>query len=326
MRQRVLVIGLACVGVACGGGNSGSSSGAGGGAATPTPAPTAVTSDFTPPSSADLSSPAESPGRFRIGLATSSDGVTFSTTGRVVSEQAATPDLIRDASGRLLLYYTGWQLGSVTNTAAVAISEDEGRTWAYKNLVLSGFTNGTNYGDPDVIDKPGGGLRMFLTTSIGGGRLGIVYGDSTDGVRFTYGGVAAGVDGDDPIDSATFKVGSTWHMLTLNTRNVIMFHFTAAEPSRFTLVGTLSLQGVGGAHVGAHGYETGGGLRLFSFALPDRHIRSFTTSDGSAWTPEDGIRLAFTQTAIDRAYFKDPAVVRLRDGSHLMAYVTRADE
>lgn len=281
--------------------------------------------DFVPPTGPDLASPSESPGRFRIALATSPDGSSFTATGRVVSEQANTPNLFADESGRLWLYYTGWRLGALTNTVAVAVSEDDGLSWSFRHLTLTGYPNGTNYGDPDVIALPEGGVRMFLTTSVGG-RIGIVSGDSADGLRFSYRGTAASVPGDDVLDSTTFRIGASWHMLALTSRGDAHWHFTSPDAGAFALAGTLVLDDGRMPYVAANGLASDAGFRMFAFSLGDRNIRSFLTEDASAWRMEAGLRLPFQQGPVDRRYLKDPSVVRLRSGGYLMAYVTRADE
>lgn len=297
----------------------------GGGLAPGVRAVSSSADDFIPPTGPDLDSPAESPGRFRIVTATSPDGIGFVTTGQVVSEQANTPNLFRDASGRLFLYYTGWRLGALTNTAAAAVSDDDGASWSFRHLSLDGFPNGTNHGDPDAIARPEGGVRMFLTTSVPGGGIGIVYGDSTDGLRFRYGGVAASVPGDNVIDSTTFRIGDTWHMLALSTRDSAHWHFTSSDGARFTLAGTLRLDDGRQPYVGANGAFFGELFRIYAFNLGDRNVRSFVTADATAWRIEDGIRLEFREDAVHRTYLKDPSVRRLGDGGYLMAYVTRAD-
>lgn len=302
---------------------AGSGPGAPSAAPSPTPPPV-LAGDFTPPTGPDLSAEREAPGRFRIVLATSADGRQFATTGRVLSEQANTPDFVRTDDGRLLLYYTGGVAGRFRNVIAAAVSADDGQTWTFRHVTVSGLPGA--FGDPDVVRLDDGRLRMFVTTR-DGGRIVIRGTDGTDGLLFAAGPVAASAPGDDVLDSTTFRLGNTWHQYAFNPRNDVHWHFTSADALRFTLLETLqvSVEGRPGFFA-ANGIDTGAGFRLFVFSPPDRHIRSVLGSDGSRWTGEDGMRLAFAPSALDRAYFKDPSVVRRRDGTWLMAYVTRADE
>ena len=90
-------------------------------------------SDFQPPSA-----PASNPDPQQAGpqdrvikIATSTDGLTYTSTGEIISYQAYEPELIEGANGEILLYYTGWILGDRLNRSAVAIS-DEGKIWVYK--------------------------------------------------------------------------------------------------------------------------------------------------------------------------------------------------
>lgn len=65
-----------------------------------------------------------------------------------------------------------------------------------------------------------------------------------------------------------------------------------------------------------------GGYRMYGFTMTD--IRSLWSADGETWTEEDGVRLSLDESSgLESEYVKDPAVIRLADGTYLMVYVTQ---
>ncbi len=280
-----------------------------------------LTSDFQPPQGADMQSPEESPGRFRLLTATSEDGLTFTPTGNLIMDQANVPDMVLDENGRLFLYFTGWQLGDRQNVTAVAISDDLGKTWVFKYLQLEGFDRAPLV-DPDIVLLPDGTFRLFGTSVISqnpANKLGIVYAEGTDGIHFTKMGTALEAP-DSTIDSTTFFVGDQWHMLTLPTRNGDLLYSTATDGKTFTFQNTLKF----GNYFMSNGIEVEGGFRLFGFSIPDKVFGSFFSADGLSWKKEDGIRMAYDPASpLEGQYIKDPAIQQLPDGTYLMVYVTR---
>ncbi|HTM48454.1 MAG TPA: hypothetical protein VL285_07235, partial [Bryobacteraceae bacterium] len=85
-------------------------------------------SDFTPPSGAVPGFPPEEGAwRKRILTATSPDGLDFTRSNRVITDQANVPDLVSDDNGVLYLYYSGGTVGDRRNVIAVAVSSDQGK-------------------------------------------------------------------------------------------------------------------------------------------------------------------------------------------------------
>ncbi len=290
------------------------------------PARAAVSSnpanDFDPPVGRDENSPHESPGHFRLLSARSDDGLTFVPTGQIISDQANVPDLIAGPDGAIHLYYTGGQVGNRNNTLALAISRDQGRSWTFKHVEIEG--SGLEHaGDPDIVRLDDGTFRIFLTTMVNGCH-GVICCDSTDGIHFTPRGTAFAKAGLELPDSTTFRLGSMWHMLTLEGRGVTQRHGTSSDGREFAVGEKMPFVADGEPYIAANGVPVDGGYRMYGFSPPARNFRSFFSSDGRQWTVEKGIRLALDAgSAPGSAQIKDPSVLRLADGSYLMVYVAR---
>ncbi len=287
--------------------------------------PTTPTADYQTLSGKEPGAPPESPGLFRLLTATSPDGITYTATNTLIMDQANVPDLVMDAKGWIYLYFAGAVLGTKKNTVGVAISTDGGKTWTFKNVALIGNEQIKQFGDPDVIILPDGRFRLFVTCQpTPGGKIGIVYADSFDGITFTYKGVAAAVAGDDVLDSSTFLVGDTWHMYTLNSKNVVLWHFTSKDAATFTLLGQESFKAGNTEYVMSNGYAlSNGSYRMIGFALPEKNFRSFVTTNGLQWTLEPTIPMKYTPNSpLEGTYIKDPSILKMPDGSYFMVYVS----
>lgn len=281
--------------------------------------PTPLPNDFTPPVGADLDSPAESPGRFRLWTATSPDGLTFTPTGQVILDQANVPDMVMDEDGRIYLYFTGWQMGDQRNITAAALSDDMGQTWAFRYLTLEGFPGTQPTGDPDILLLPDGTFRLLLTTEVERGVVGVVYAEGTDGLTFTYQGVAFRYPKGSSMDSTTFSLNDTWHLYILEPTSINPLYATSADGLTFDFEEqTTAFKG----YVASNGYAIEGGYRMVGFSIPNHDFRSFVTSDGRTWTQEDGVVMAY-DPALGGDYIKDPTILALPDGTYLMVYVTR---
>lgn len=291
-------------------------------------AQTPLVSDFVPPTGYAATSPAESPGLFRIFAATSTDGLTFTSTGKVISDQANVPDLVMDSKGRLYLYYTGWEVGTKQNVTAVALSDDNGKTWYFKYLTIKNLPahltkpGAPQPGDPDIILLPDGTFRLYSTTDLGSQKLGIIYSEGTDGINFEYKGIAISRPDVSIIDSDTFLVGDTWHTYTIGTMGAKHYHFTSNDGKTFTYGGEASFKTPTGEYFKSNGYATGSQYRMITFFNPEKNLRSFITNDGTNWTLETGNRMNYTGAPMEELYLKDPAVIRLKDGSYFAVITT----
>ncbi|MSU62755.1 MAG: hypothetical protein EXS31_10225 [Pedosphaera sp.] len=287
--------------------------------------PSNPANDFEPPVGRDENSPRESPGHFRLLTAWSSDGLTFTPTGQVISDQANVPDLIAGPGGAIHLYYSGGQVGDRENTLALAISTDQGKSWNFKHVEVEG--GGLKHaGDPDIVRLDDGTFRIFLTSTVNG-RHGVIYCDSPDGIHFTKRGTAFAKAGLELLDSTTFRLGATWHMLTLEGAGTTQRHGTSSDGREFTVGEKIPFDADGESYIAANGVPVDGGYRIYGFSLPAQNFRSFISKDGRSWTAEKGVRLALdAKSSLGGAQIKDPSVLRLADGSCLMVYVARLPE
>ncbi|MEQ1853185.1 MAG: hypothetical protein ABMA01_16525, partial [Chthoniobacteraceae bacterium] len=279
--------------------------------------------EFEPPVGRDPNAEREAPGSFRLMSARSRDGLTFVSTSEIISDQANVPDLILNDRGEIHLYYTGGQVGDRHNTLGLAISGDKGKSWRFKHVEVPGFEHA---GDPDIVRLPDGTWRMFLTTRVNN-NIGIVYADSRDGIRFEHRGTAFAKSGLDLLDSTTFQIGSTWHTLTLQGREARQRHGTSPDATTFAVDEIMPFVADGEPYIAANGVEADGGYRLYGFSPRARNFRSFFSKDGTKWTAEPGVRLAFDETSSGGGtQIKDPSVLKLADGSYLMVYTARMPE
>ena len=279
-------------------------------------------SDFSAPSGKDTSAPPESPGVFRLVKVRSNDGQILTDTSTLILDQANVPDLVLSRTGRLYLYFAGGRLGDQNNVMAVAVSDDYGVSWKYKHLVLNGYQN-QHTGDPDIIYRPDGSFRLFSTSDING-KTAIIYGESSDGITFTYKGVAASVSGSNVSDSQTFLIGDTWHMYAINEVNEMHWHFTSQDGTTFTLAGQVEFILGGRKYFVGNGLLSSSGYRIFAFHLPTKEIRSLTSVDGTNWAFDIDKALSYPgDSTLLNSYYKDPSIVQLPDGSYFGTVTTK---
>jgi hypothetical protein len=291
-----LILTLAFI-LSCGGGSSSSSSSSSGSTSNTSTFATITTEKFTPSTGSCTTTDPDSPCPRRILLATSTDGLTYTRRGVVLSDQANTPNMIQLSNGRIIIYYTGSYLDVSTPSAprdaiAAAVSDDQGVTWAYYKTEFTGFGTGAPIVDPDIILLADGTFRMYVTRGIGTGasaKVGVLWADSQDGFKFTYGGIAATIDGN-IVDSLTYKIGSTYHMQVLNPVGSGSFaYFTSSDGKSFTFVSnTLHMIGTDPYILSNWLPEANGVYRIFAFGFPSAEIRSFVTSDGITLTASTG--------------------------------------
>ncbi len=287
-----------------------------------TTAPAAALETYVPPTGADKSSGVETPGRRRLMTATSKDGLTFAKTNEIVTDQANVPDFVMASDGTLYLYFSGWTVGEKNNAMGVAISKDQGATWAFHNVEFSGASDMSHSGDPDIALLDDGTFRMYSTSGIPRTMTtAIYYSEGTDGIHFATKGIAFQAD-PQALDSNTYLVGSTWHMMTLSGQTMQTYEATSADGKTFAKA-SRKQYAIGGENmVMSNVSEIDGGYRMYGFTRTD--IRSYFSADGATWTADPGVRLALdASSGLEDEYVKDPSVIRLQDGTYLMAYVTQ---
>lgn len=259
----------------------------------------------------------EGPFERTLKTAISSDGLSYVSNDLWISDQANVPDALMKENGDVYLYYTGWMVGDLLNTTAVAISQDNGNSWIFKYLELTGTPEGIyRVVDPDVILLPDGTVRMYFTS---GNPPGIHYAESLDGITFEYKSSIFVPSNNIAIDSTTFKIGDTWHMYALSQGGVEkLWHLTSLDGIRFSVYGITSFPNASSFLVPANGMWIDDRFYLSLFGS-DGSISSSWSKNGFDWYPSDESPLEPTG---DELYVKDPTMVHLKNGQYLMIYVT----
>ena len=303
-----------------GGGDGGTGTSDGG---TPGAAPV----EYTPPAgSAGSAADKQGPGVRRILLATSTDGVTFTRLERKLLDQANTPSMVALPSGRLMVYFTAYQLSGANDGVGVAVSDDNAASWRFYKVQLNGLTAPPSIGDPDVVyDAVGKGFRLYVTHGMGANAIAIKSLTSTDGFNFTYEGLAFNPGSTDYLDSLTQKVGSGFVQFTLHPADMTMGRATSTDGKTFTLADTKAYSIGGEPYVLSNWLDLGNGThRVYGFRGLNAAsvIKSFTTTDGVTLTPDTTTCLSLGSSALEKSFVKDAAVARMANGTYVMAYVS----
>lgn len=279
------------------------------------------TSDFTPPTTKAANPPPASAGERRLLTATSTDGVHFTPTGTVFTEQGNVPDVVIADDGTLYVYYVAQGIEAGKETTPVAISSNNGVTWTYHLLQLNGWPSNKAPSDPDVVILDDGTFRMYYTTNVEGKKLGIAYADSEDGIVFTYKGPALSAPFT-VIDSSTMYFDGTWHMFVLDEKKPQQYHATSTDGKTFTLASTSPISPGKPGYIISNPTFENDTMRMFGFSLGEKNIRSFTTTDAATWTADDIALDATAASTLGSNYIQDMTVAELTDGTYLMVYVT----
>lgn len=284
-------------------------------------------SQFQPPKGA-VKGPGEwGPWNKRLMLARSDDGLTFTRTNTIVTDQGDVPDLVVDSDGRIYLYYTGWTVGDEQNKTVVAISEDNGESWRFNKVELIGFSGKVQPVDPDIQILPDGTFRLYLTSDLSDG-IGprTFFADGADGISFTFQGAAFAVPGQLVLDPSSLKIGDTWHLFNGGAAPGVNWHATSPDGKNFTLIEKFEQTIDGRKQIMANGLAESTGYRFYTFdqvsSGQSSNISSLWTIDGKNWLVEPGFRLSAQNNHLEKNGVSDPAVVRLADGTYLMVYVT----
>lgn len=279
-------------------------------------------SDFLPPFGRAENPPPASAGERRLLLARSTDGVHFTASGEVLTDQGNVPDIIVEPNGTIRVYYIAQSVeaGKDENTVT-AISNDNGTTWTFRKLTYKNWPLPRDPSDPDVVLLDDGTYRMFYTSSLPNNSLGIVYADSPDGITFTYQGIALQSDSN-VIDSTTFYYDGLWHMYVLQEKIPGQLHATSNDGITFSLTDSPNVILPLDRYILSNQLLEDSVIRMFGFNLPEANIRAFTSTDGENWAIDDIALEGDTTATLGSNYIQDSSVVQLADGTYLMVYVS----
>ncbi len=293
-----------------------------------------LTADFVPPSGAGDHEGTEGPWARRLLGAQSTDGLNWTKSNIVISDQADVADLVVDENGRLYMYYYAWKIGDKENLTAMAISDDNGDTWVFKKMEFSGFPNRGDLADPNVIYEDGVfhiyGSTREMGETMNTGKTYILHGESTDGISFTYKSVAFEPDSGNAGVASVFKTGDSWSLMSLasigfndGTEMGTVWRASSVEGDTFILKDTVIFKDEETVYFHGNVVPFEDGYRLYVFSGQTPWIKSFFSEDADEWELEDGYRLTLDKSSdLESGFVSDPDVIQLSDGTYFMVYST----
>jgi hypothetical protein len=286
----------------------------------------ALENDFTTPSG-KASGPGEyGPWNTRLMIATSNDGLAWTRTNRILSDQADVPDAIMDARGWIFVYYVTWA-EEVRNRIVAAVSPDNGVSWVYKRVNIANVPEGwAPQVDPDVVLLDNGDFRLYFTSDPDGAgsiKPRTYSAISSDGLNFTLeSGVRFAAEEREVLDPTLLKIGEVWHYFAGGMGEGVNYHATSVDGLNFTRAPDVQIDKL----MFANGIEVSGGYRFYCFDVespPSHRIWSIFSTDGETWEVEGKILDVDVATGFESVFVRDPAVLQIPDGTYVMFYTTR---
>ena len=220
-------------------------------------------SDFVPPRGGVPGGPGPAMGRLMV--AKSPDGLLFTRTNRIVTDQGAVPDMVVDKNGMIYLYYTGWVVGDQINKTAVAISRDGGEAWAFRKLDLRRNPGESDLVDPDVLILDDGTFRLYTTSGGNNQYPRTHYSDSADGIHFERKGVAFD-PGSQALDPSAIRVGLTYHLFAGGAGDPeVNWHGASYDAAVYGFDRQMIFRFDGFGQMMANGLQADGGYRFYCF-------------------------------------------------------------
>jgi hypothetical protein len=237
-------LGLALLLPQCGGASGPSN--ATGPTAQSTPTPTTPTSAGTictvgqPATGGPVNDP-NGPYAHQVVIARSTDGLRISDS-RMVIDHASVPDAVRLQDGTLRIYYVNGQDGTI------GIARVDGDTVTVIGpMSMNGVRGPAGMADPDAVLLQDGRVRMYYLGNFGspgGPARGICYADSTDGERFTLGGLAIQFSNPETVTDPSVTRLSTGAWLMAASRGTSSVLARSSDGVTFANETTIGLGGV----------------------------------------------------------------------------------
>gem|GEM_PF-2678945 len=256
------------------------------------------------------------PGGTRLRIARSDEMKHWVVDDGLLLDQAATPSLTLSPDGLPLLYLTAHAVDGKRDGFAVSVGNRDATTWRHCYANLVDFPRWFAGVDPDVVRISAQQYRIFLTGNVQEGQrqLGIHYADSSDGITWTYGGIAFAPT-ESVIDSMTFRIGDTWHMYVLPMQGIDMIHATSTDGKTFAQVSQAPRRINGQPHVFSQTWvfaedDAPPSAWVFGFGPRGTGISMATSTDGETWSDlPDPINPIISVADGDSLFVKDPAIV-----------------
>jgi len=279
----------------------------------------------------------------RLLVAKSNNGINWTRTNLVLSDRSSVADGIVLPSGRMLVYYVAGCIEingneQPANHIKVAISDDSGKSWSYKNVQFNNLpSGGTLPVDPNVVLLDNGNINMLVTIDPDqtGNQKPCTYSalSSDGGFTFTLSNASVySVSGTDILDPENFRFGSgNWKLWAGGIPGKNMLGVSADEASNFTNQGQFcsatnainSSECYVTADVIQYNTST---YKMYCFGTSPggQIIRSLTSTDGDNWTLDSTINLTVEPSSgIEELDVWAPAVLKINPSSFLMIYETR---
>ncbi|QQS28815.1 MAG: Ig-like domain-containing protein [Sphingobacteriales bacterium] len=294
-----------------------------------------LNSDFMP----CICSGAGGIGNNRLMIATSNNAMNWTKINMVLSDRASVADAIVLSNGRVLVYFmAGCQVigGSTQNINQIkmAISLNNGATWAYKNVSFTGLPVGANLPvDPNLTVLPDGSMNMLAMMSVSGDLQVHTFRSTDGGFTYQYEGLAFSVSGQTLFDPENFRFDTgNWQIYTGNlTLNNTQKGISTNGMPFFDNLGTFcsAVSAIPpDCYVVADITEIGGGVyKMYAFGnagvTGDAIVSLHSSNAGTSWLLESGLRLQLSvPSSLESVKVATPTVVRTSAGQFMMVYET----
>lgn len=278
-------------------------------------------------------------GNRRLLLATSPNAMDWTKTNVVLADQASVADAVVLPNGRIMVYFmAGCQIvGGTTqsiNNIKVAVSDNNGLTWAYKNVAFTGLPAGGSLPlDPNMTLMPDSSLVMLAIMEFGTLQQVHALRSVNGGFTFQYLGPALTISGQSLYDPENYLFANdNWQLycgnLTLNnslkaisvTGNPVFTNETAF----CSAVSNIPPD----CYIVADITNIGGGIyKMYAFGnagtTGDAIVSLHSNNAGATWLLESGLRLQLTTpSTIETGRVATPTVVHSQNGPFIMVYET----
>ena len=225
-----------------------------------------------------------------ISIASSEDGLNFEKEDRILIEKASVPDAVLLPNGRIMLYAVDGG-GRSNSGLLVGISDDYGESWDFGSLQMEGLSEDiTIAADPEITYLEDGTFRLyFIGFVISPGNSPqynpvanqILSAISSDGIHFS---VEDGVRFSEinATDPDIVNINDTWFMYL--SQGPKLMATTSLDAMDFTYLKSIRERGSVSNTVQSD-------ENLWRQFYCNNGIMSATSTDGSIWQDDSGIRL-----------------------------------
>lgn len=282
-------------------------------------------------------------GNLRLLIAKSNDGMNWTRTNFVLSDRSSVADGLVLPSGRLLVYFVAGCIKvngneQPANHIKVAVSDDSGLSWSYKNVQFNNLpSGGTLPVDPNVVLLENGNINMLVTIDPdqNGSQKPCTYSAiSTDGgFTFTLSNKSVfSVSDTDILDPENFRFGDgNWKLWTGGIPGKNILGISTDEASSFSNQGLFcsatNIDNTSECYVTADVIrydETSYKMYAFGTSPNGQVIRSLSSINGDTWTLDPLINLSVeSSSGVEDMDVWAPSVLKLNDSLFIMIYETR---